>query len=103
MPLFGSNPQKDTWRHSFDCDGGKCILDSGIGYRDEEIYVPVLFYADDGMLLARSCAEAKSMIGVVVGVAGICGLSINKGKSSVMLYNYRGIPMESVGGSSGGE
>ena len=32
------------------------ILDSGMGYRDEEFYVPALFYADDGLLLARSCA-----------------------------------------------
>ena len=24
------------------------ILDSGMGYRDEEFYVPALFYADDG-------------------------------------------------------
>ena len=75
-----------------------CILDSGIGYREEEFYVPALFYADDGLLLARSCAEAESMIGVVVGVARRCGLSINKGKSSVMLYNYRGVPMERVRG-----
>ena len=49
------------------------ILDSGMGYRDEEFYVPEMFYADDGLLLARSCVEAESMIGVVVRVAGRCG------------------------------
>ena len=70
-----------------------------MGYRDEEFYVPALFYADDGLLLARSCAEAESMIRVVVGVAGRCQL-INNGKSSVMLYNYKGVPMERVGGDS---
>ena len=35
----------------------------------------------------------------MVGEAGSCGLSIDKGEmSSVMVYNYRGIPMERVGG-----
>ena len=38
------------------------------------------------------------MIVVVVRVAGRCGSSINKGKRSVMLYNYTGIPMERVKG-----
>ena len=33
-------------------DGG--VLDSGMVYRD----VPALFYADDGLLLVRCCAEA---------------------------------------------
>ena len=51
------------------------ILDSGMCYRDEEFYVPALFYADDGLLLARSCAEAER-----------CVLSIN-----------RGVPIERVG------
>ena len=31
------------------------ILDSGMGYRD----APALFYADEGLLLARSCTEAE--------------------------------------------
>ena len=43
------------------------------------------------------------MIGAVVGAAEKCGLSINKGKSSVMLYSYRGIPMERVGGVASSE
>ena len=28
------------------------IIKSKLGYRDEEFYIPVLFYADDGLLLA---------------------------------------------------
>ena len=50
-----------------------------MGYRDDDFYVPVLFYADDGLLLARSCGEAEEMIQMVVEVAGKCGLNINKG------------------------
>ena len=59
------------------------ILDNEMDYRNEEFYVPAFFYADDGLLLARSCAEAGSMIGVVVGVAERCRLSINKESSRV--------------------
>ena len=36
------------------------IVESRTGYRDDDFYVPVLFYADDGLLLARSCGEAAS-------------------------------------------
>ena len=63
------------------------IVASKLGYRDEEFYIPVLFYADDGLPLARSCEDSEEMIRMVVEVAGECGLSINKGKSSVLLYN----------------
>ena len=38
------------------------IIESKLGYRDEEFYIPVLFYADDGLLLAQSCEEAEEMI-----------------------------------------
>ena len=63
------------------------IIESKLGYRDEKFYIPVLFYADDGLLPARSCEEAEEMIRMVVEVAGECGLCIHKGKSSVLLYN----------------
>ena len=52
-----------------------------------------------GLLLARSRVEVEDMIGVVVRVAGRCGLNINKGKSNDLLYNHRGIPPERVGGT----
>lgn len=45
------------------------VLDSGIGYRNEEFYVPVLLYADYELSLARSCTEAEDMIRVVVRMA----------------------------------
>ena len=45
------------------------IVGSRMGYRDD-FYVPVLFYADDGLLLAKSCGEAEDMIQMVIEVAG---------------------------------
>ena len=58
--------------------------------------LPVLFSADDGLLLARSCGEAEDMIQMVIEVAGECGLNINKGKSNVLLFNHDGITLESL-------
>ena len=73
------------------------IIESKLGYRDKEFYIPVLFYADDGLLLARSCEDAEEMIRMVVEVAGECGLRTNKGKSSVLLYNCREFKPDEVG------
>ena len=42
------------------------IVESKMGYRDDDLYVPVLFYADDVLLLARSCGEAEDMIQMVI-------------------------------------
>ena len=56
----------------------------------------MLFYDDDGLLLARSCGEAQDMIQMVIEVAGECGLNINKGKSNVLLFNHDGIRLEEV-------
>ena len=73
------------------------IVENRMGYRDD-FYVPVLFYADDGLLLARSCGEAEDMIQMMIEVALECGLNINKGKSNVLLFNHDGIGLEEVGG-----
>ena len=74
------------------------IVESRLGYRDEKFYVPVLFYADDGLLLAGSSGEAEEMIRVVVDASGGCGLKINKGKSSVLMYNCGEDRLDEVGG-----
>ena len=72
-------------------------MESGLGYRGE-FYVPVLFYADDWLLLAGSSGEAEEMIRVVAEALGGCGLKINKGKSSVLMYNCGEGRLWEVGG-----
>ena len=63
------------------------IVGSRLGYKDDDFYVPVFFYANDGLLLARSYEEAEEMIQMVVEVAGECGLKINKGKRVMYYYS----------------
>lgn len=57
------------------------------GYRDEVCFLPALFYADDGLLLAQSVHEAQDMITTLTDSASACGLEINKDKSYIMIYN----------------
>ena len=57
------------------------IIQTGLGYRDGDFYIPVLFYADDGLLLAGNCAEAVEMVGVMERLAHECGMSMNRDKS----------------------
>lgn len=76
------------------------ILRSGMGYRCGGIYIPVMFYADDGLLLARSREEAGEMIDVLERSSEACGLKINRdvGKSKCMIFNGTGNEAGSVRG-----
>ena len=58
----------------------KKMMETGLCFRNEKIYVPGLFYADDGMLMATSVREMERMIEVLVEVVGRSGLCINIGK-----------------------
>ena len=53
----------------------KKIVETGLGFRNENIYIPALFYADDGMLISMSVWEMERMIEVLV--AGRSGMCIN--------------------------
>ena len=78
---------------------GKIIINSIVecrmGYRDDDFYVPV-FNADDGLLLTRPCGEAEEMIQMVIGVAGKCGLHVNKVKCNLFIFDHDGIRLEEV-------
>ena len=64
----------------------KRIVETGFGFRNEEVYVPALFYADDGMLIATSVGEMEKMIEVLVEVAARSGLRINISKCKAMIF-----------------
>ena len=55
------------------------IIESKLGYRDEEFYIPVLFYADDGLLLARSCEEDRAALQGEIGASTVKGRDMKKG------------------------
>jgi len=66
-----------------------------IGFRKENIRVPCLFFADDGLLLAQSADEMIRILKVLEMGAEEVGLKINKTKSNLMIYgedvNYQSL------------
>ncbi|MEL6606438.1 MAG: reverse transcriptase family protein, partial [Cyanobacteria bacterium J06614_10] len=59
------------------------------GFKNEHFHIPALLYADDGLLLAHSKEDAETCISKFEEVASTCGLSLNKNKSSILIYNKR--------------
>ena len=55
-----------------------------------------LFFADDGILLMKSLKEKKESITVISVIAKENGLSINKDKSNIMIFNYKEITEEFI-------
>ena len=66
------------------------VLQSGLGWEVDGMRVPVLFYADDGLLMARSREEAVRMMELLEATAGRYGLRVNKEKTVGMVFNDKG-------------
>lgn len=60
-----------------------------IGFRNGKFKIPILYYADDGLLLSRTIEEARYSIDLIENIAMQCGLQINKEKSNILMYNQR--------------
>ena len=68
----------------------RAITASALRYRDNEFYIPALFFADDGLLLANSLKQAEQLFLVMKRAAGECGLEINTLKSNCMIFKCGG-------------
>ena len=66
------------------------MLRCGMGFEISGMRIPVLFYADDGLIMARSTEEASGMAGALEKCAREYGLTINRGKSACMICNEQG-------------
>ena len=55
----------------------KELHSTGMGFRNRQIYLPLLLFADDGLMLSQSKRETESMIQTLVKVSEQCGLEIN--------------------------
>ena len=59
----------------------KKINESRMGFTNSKFYIPVLFYADDGLILSNSRKEMEQMVTLVTETSAKCGLNINGQKS----------------------
>ena len=58
-----------------------------IGFKNKDVHIPVLFFADDGLVLTQSKEETEKAIQVISKASAVCGLQINKEKSNVIIFN----------------
>lgn len=58
-----------------------------IGFRNDKVKIPILMFADDGLLMAHTMGEMRLMIRKVNEVAVELGMKINKNKSVAMVFN----------------
>ena len=54
--------------------------------------IVALFFADDGMILMQTIQEAVQSIQILSEIANDCGLSINKIKSNIIIFNSKNQP-----------
>ena len=64
----------------------------GSGYKDEDIRLASLFFADDGMLLADSVGEAEQVIDRMRQIGNEYGLEMNMQKSKIIIFNMQEKP-----------
>ena len=54
--------------------------------------IVALLFADVGMILMQTLQEAKESIQILANIAKYCGLSINKNKSNILIFNSNNQP-----------
>lgn len=65
----------------------------GVGFQDECFKIPILYFADDSLLLSHSIEEITESINYVQQIAEKYGLEINKEKSEILIYSIREQPV----------
>ena len=59
------------------------------GFKDEEINLTSLFFADNGMVITWSIKDAKRVVKCVIDAGKQCGLEINKNMSNIIIFNSK--------------
>ena len=54
---------------------------ANLSFRNKFFHISCLFYADDGLILAKNYQDAKATIQLLIQVAKKCGLQLNKQKT----------------------
>lgn len=57
--------------------------DLNIGFKTENLNMPALFYADDGLTLARTKHETNKTTDIIANLEKEFGLEINKAKAAL--------------------
>ena len=58
-----------------------------MGFRNQQVHLPILLLADDGLVLSQSRKETEQIIQILARLSEECGPTISKEKSVVLIYN----------------
>ena len=75
----------------------KQIQETRAGFRNDKFYMPILFFADDGLMLANTEEEMVLLMQTLIRASRACGLEVNKEKSSMLIFNHSSPPQELEG------
>ena len=67
----------------------KELKETGYGFKNKHCRIPVLFFADDGLLLSNTKEEAEKFIQALQRTIVKCGLEINELKSKILIFNKK--------------
>ena len=67
-------------------------MSTGMGFRNDEVYIPILLFADDGLVLTQTLQETEHLLATLADISGKFGLQINRDKSAVMIFNSQEQP-----------
>ena len=81
----------------------KELMTTRMGYNNRNIYLPLLLFADDGLVLSQSEKETEMMIKVLTQASEKCGLKINKQKSGILIFQEGPQEVREIGGIPVGE
>ena len=65
----------------------EALMMTKTGFRNEKFRIPVLMFADDGLLMAQTIGDTRKLIKAVNEVARVLGMKINKEKSVIVTIN----------------
>ena len=64
-------------------------MNSKLGYRHVDVHVPVLFYTEDGLLLASCRDEMEAITGNITLTTTEWSLQISRSKSKYLIINRK--------------
>ena len=72
----------------------KSVFATGKGFQNEKVYVPLLFFADDGLIICQNLDDTRLMLETLAVTSETFGLKINKEKSAVIIFNSKEQPSQ---------
>ena len=70
----------------------KALMSTGMGFKNDEVYISILLFADDGLVLTQTLQETEHLLATLADISGKFGLQINRDKSAVMIFNSQEQP-----------